>query len=177
MFNFKKITVGILVFGSLVACDNEQEQVIKNEKVDVPKQNEVQDSTETTKQPIRESYQSDPKNYISGVWMNEESYITIIFDFNDRKDMDKSKFMLEKIPKKGKEKILKHFQVAESSTGNKLTAVIFGKESNRTSFLTLELNKDKTEITIKMPNEKPVTYKEAKIEPEEFNPEYVDDLF
>ncbi|MDQ7862061.1 hypothetical protein RCO48_17045 [Peribacillus frigoritolerans] len=50
------------------------------------------------------------------------------------------------------------------------------KGRNRTSFLTLELNKDKTEITITMPNEKPVTYKEAKIEPDEFNPEYEDDL-
>lgn len=172
MLNFKKITVGLLVLGSLAACDNEQ--VVKNEKVDAPKQNEVQNSTETTKQSIQASYQGDPKNYISGGWMNDESYITIISDFDGGKD--KTKFMLEKIPKKGKEKILKRFQVTDSSTGNKLIAMIFSKELNRTSFLTLELNKDKTEITITMPNEKPVTYKEAKIQPDEFNPEYEDEL-
>lgn len=172
MLNFKKIAVGLLVLGSLAACDNEQ--VVKNEKVDTPKQNEVQDSTEPTKQSIQASYQADQKNHISGGWMNDESYITIISDVDGGKD--KTKFMLEKIPKKGKEKIIKSFQVTDSSTGNKLTAVIFSKESNRTTFLTLELNKDKSEITITMPNEKPVTYKESKIEPDEFNPEYKDEL-
>ncbi|MGE6377986.1 hypothetical protein [Peribacillus muralis] len=172
MLNYKKFTVVLLVLGSLAACDNEQ--VTKNEQVDAPKQNEVQDSTETNKKTIQGAYEADPKNYITGGWMNDESYITIINEYNGGKD--KTKFILEKVPKKGYEKILKHFQVTESSTGNKLTAVIFGKESNRTSFLTLELNKDKTEITITMPNENPITYKETKIEPDEFNPEYEDDL-
>ncbi|MCK1999845.1 hypothetical protein MZM54_00425 [[Brevibacterium] frigoritolerans] len=173
MFNFKKITVGLLAIGSLAACDNEQ--VIKNEKVDAPKQNEVQDPKETTKQSIQAAYQADPKNHIMGVWMNDEFYITILSDVDGGKD--KTKFMLERIPKKGKDKILKRFQVTESSSRNKLTGIISSKESNRTSFLTLELSKDKSEITITMPNEDPVTYKEAKIDPNEFNPEYEDDLF
>jgi hypothetical protein len=100
LLNFKKITVGLLVIGSLAACDNEQ--VVKNEKVDAPKQNEVQNSTESTTQSIQASYQADLKNYISGGWMNDESYITIISDYDGGKD--KTKFMLEIIPKKGKEK-------------------------------------------------------------------------
>ncbi|CAK6481321.1 hypothetical protein IFT92_09660 [Peribacillus simplex] len=45
MFTFKKITVGFLVIWSLAACDNEQEMVIKPERVDVQEENEVQKQT------------------------------------------------------------------------------------------------------------------------------------
>ncbi|MEK4069916.1 hypothetical protein [Peribacillus sp. FSL R5-0717] len=44
MFTFKKITVGFLVIWGLAACDNEQEMVIKPERVDVREGNEVQKS-------------------------------------------------------------------------------------------------------------------------------------
>ena len=71
----------------------------------------------------------------------------------------------------GKDKTIKHFQLAES-TGSKLTGIIFNKKSNKTSFLTLELNKDNKEMTVTLPNEKPDTYKEADIEPGEFNSDY-----
>ncbi|MDQ7862056.1 hypothetical protein RCO48_17015 [Peribacillus frigoritolerans] len=45
--------------------------------------------------------------------------------------------------------------------------------SNRNSFFTLELNKEENELTITMPNENPVTYIKATVDPEEFNPEFV----
>ncbi|MCM3674826.1 hypothetical protein M3699_13260 [Peribacillus simplex] len=159
MFTLKKITVGFLVIWSLAACDNEQVMIIKPERVDLK---EVQKPTPQDNVP---SYEA-PKYHIYGGWMNDESYILIKSDGDGR-----SKFTLEKIPKKGKGKILKYFQLPES-TGSKLTGIISSKESNNTSFLTLELNKEKTEITVTLPNEKPVTYKEAEMEPQEFNPDY-----
>ncbi|MDF9759307.1 hypothetical protein OKW24_001080 [Peribacillus simplex] len=79
------------------------------------------------------------------------------------------KYILQKIPKKGKEKVIKHLQLTES-TGNKVTAIIYSEDSNKTSFLTLKMNKEKT---ITMQNEKPVTYKKTDLIPSEFNPEYV----
>ncbi|MFJ7942032.1 hypothetical protein ACIQYG_26805 [Peribacillus sp. NPDC096622] len=163
MFNFKKVTVGLLVIGILAACDNELD--FKNELVDTPQQNEVQDSTQ---QNIEPSYDA-PRYHMTGGWTNGEYYIMI----NGSSDITGSaKYILQKIPKKGKEKVVKHLQLTES-TGNKLTAIIYSEDSNRTSFLTLEMNKEKTEITITMPNEKPVTYKKTDIMPFEFNPEYV----
>ncbi|MEF2096942.1 hypothetical protein V3595_20150 [Bacillus sp. CFBP9009] len=160
MFNFKKVTVGLLVIGILAACDNELD--FKNELVDTPQQNEVQDS------PPEPSYDA-PRYHMTGGWTNGEYYIMI----NGSSDIKGSaKYILQKIPKKGKEKVVKHIQLTES-TGNKLTAIIYSEDSNRTSFLTLEMNKEKTEITITMPNEKPVTYKKTDIMPFEFNPEYV----
>ncbi|MGG0412434.1 hypothetical protein [Peribacillus simplex] len=160
MFTFKKITVGFLVIGSLAACDNEQEMVIKPERVDLKEENEVQ---KPTPQDNVSSYD------IYGGWVNDESYILIKSDGDGGEG--RFKFTLEKIPKKGKGKILKHFQLPES-TGSKLTGIISSKESNKTSLLTLELNKEKTEITVTLPNEKPVTYKEAEMDPQEFNPDY-----
>ncbi|MFE5430524.1 hypothetical protein [Peribacillus simplex] len=101
--------------------------------------------------------------------MNGGSYILIKSDGDDGEG--RANFTLEKFTKAGKDKIIKHFQLSES-TGSKLTGIIFSTESNKTSFLTLELNKEKTEITVTLPNEKPVTYKQAEIEPQEFNPDY-----
>ncbi|MGZ9818134.1 hypothetical protein ACXM0N_19940 [Peribacillus simplex] len=165
MFTFKQIFVGLLVIWSLAACDKEQEQVIKNERVNVEQKNELQDSTQQKDVP---SYEA-PKYHIYGGWMNGGSYILIKSDDDDGEGKDK--FTLEKFTKTGKDKIIKHFQLSET-TGSKLTGIISGKESNRTSFLTLELNKEKTEITVTLPNEKSVTYKQAEIKPEEFNPDY-----
>ncbi|MFE0508293.1 hypothetical protein ACWF7H_29435 [Peribacillus butanolivorans] len=165
MFNFKKITVGLLVIGSLVACDNDEKyRLIERGKVDAPKQNVVQDSTQQNKEP---SFNA-PKYHISGAWTNDEYYIMI----HGSSDIEgASKYTLQKFPKKGKEKVVKHLQLTES-TGNELTAIVYSDDSNKTSFLTLELNKEKTEITITMPNEKPVTYKKTEIMPSEFNPDY-----
>lgn len=163
MLTAKKISVGLLVIGSLAACDNEQD--MKNEKVDVEQKIEVQDSTQKEDIP---SYEA-PKFQIYGGWMNDESYILIKSDGYDGKN--RSKYIVEKFTKTGKDKTIKHFQLAKS-TGSKLTGILFNKKSNKTSFLTLELNKDHTEITVTLPNEKPDTYKNADIEPEEFNSEY-----
>lgn len=165
MFPFKKISVGLLVIGSLAACDNEQVQEINNEKVEVDQKTEIEDSTQQEDVP---SYEA-PKYHIYGGWMNDESYILIKSDGDDGKG--RSKFILEKFTKTGKDKTIKHFQLAES-TGSKLTGIIFNKKSNKTSFLTLELNKDNKEMTVTLPNEKPDTYKEADIEPGEFNSDY-----
>ncbi|MFJ7678689.1 hypothetical protein ACIQXQ_11685 [Peribacillus sp. NPDC097198] len=163
MLTAKKISVGLLVIGSLAACDNEQ--AMKNEKVDVEQKTEVQDSTQKEDVP---SYEA-PKYHIYGGWMNDESYILIKSDGYDGKK--RSKYLVEKFNKTGKDKTIKHFQLAES-TGTKLTGILFNKKSNKTSFLTLELNKDHTEITVTLPNEKHVTYKKADIEPGEFNSDY-----
>lgn len=96
--------------------------------------------------------------------MNDESYILIKSD--DAGGEDRSKFTLEKIPKKGKGKILKPVIRINWIKTNRYNI------QNKTSFLTLELNKEKTEITVTLPNEKSVTYKEAEMEPQEFNPDY-----
>ncbi|RRN71931.1 hypothetical protein EI200_09805 [Peribacillus simplex] len=135
------------------------------EEADVPQQNQVQDPTQQNKEP---SF-SAPKYHMTGGWTNDEFYI-MINGSSDIKGADK--YILQKIPKKGKEKVIKHLQLTES-TGNKLTAIIYSEDSNKTSFLTLEMNKEKTEITITMQNEKPVTYKKTDLIPSEFNPEYV----
>ncbi|MDM5360668.1 hypothetical protein [Peribacillus sp. ACCC06369] len=164
MFNFKKFTVGLLALGSLAACDNEQE-LVNYEKEEAPKQKVVKDSTQQNK----ESSFNSPKYHMSGGWTNDEFYI-MIHGSSDIKGA--GKYVLQKIPKKGKEKVVKHLQLTES-TGNKLTAIIYSEDSNKTSFLTLEMNKERNEITITMPNEKPATYKETDIMPFEFNPEYV----
>ncbi|MFE4709159.1 hypothetical protein [Peribacillus simplex] len=140
---------------------------MKNEKVDVEQKNELKDSTLQENVP---SYEA-PKYHIYGGWMNGGSYILIKSDDDDGEGEGKAKFTLEKFTKTGKDKIIKHFQLSET-TGLKLTGIISSKESNRTSFLTLELNKEKTEITVTLPNEKSVTYKQAEINPEEFNPDY-----
>ncbi|MBT2668886.1 hypothetical protein J7J00_26150 [Bacillus sp. ISL-4] len=157
-----------LFIAGVAFYDTIDDKVVEtNEKVDVePEQkNQADDSTkqediatsETTRYPIY------------GGWMDDESYILIKSDGDGGEG--RTKFILEKIPKKGKDKILFHFQLAES-TGLKRTGIIVSKESNRTSFLTLELNKEITELTITLPNEKPVTYKMSEIEPQEFNPDY-----
>ncbi|MGE7878523.1 hypothetical protein [Peribacillus muralis] len=166
MFIFKEIFLGLLLICSLAACDNEQEQVIKNEKVEVEQKNEVQDSL---KLENVSSYDA-PKYHIYGGWMNGGSYILIKSDSVDVED--RGKFSIEKFTKTGKGKMIKHFQLSKSS-GSKLTGIITSKESNKTSFLSLELNVEKNEITITLPKEKPVTYKHAEIKPEEFNPDYV----
>lgn len=126
---------------------------------------DVQDSTQKVNVP---SYKA-PKYHPYGGWMNEDSYILIKNDGEDGEG--RSQFILEQFNKTGKDKIIKHYQLAES-TGSKLIGIIASIKANRTSFLTLELNKGNTEITVKLPNEKPVTYKNAVINPEEFNTDY-----
>ncbi|MGE7661289.1 hypothetical protein ACQKL6_06155 [Peribacillus sp. NPDC097197] len=152
-----------MVIGSLAACENEQD--MKNEKIEIGENTEVQDSTQKEDVP---SYEAS-KYQIYGGWMNDESYILIKSDGYDGKN--KSKYIVEKFTKTGKDKTIKHFQLAKS-TGSKLTGILFNKKSNKTSFLTLELNKDHTEITVTLSNERPDTYKKADIEPEEFNSDY-----
>ncbi|WP_347941475.1 hypothetical protein AAEY33_04995 [Peribacillus simplex] len=105
------------------------------EKVDVEQKNEVQDYKQQEDVP---SYEA-PKYHIYGGWMNGGSYILIKSDGDDGEG--RAKFTLEKFTKAGKDKIIKHFQLSES-TGSKLTGILFGTESNKTSFLRLELNKE-----------------------------------
>ncbi|MFY0783121.1 hypothetical protein AB1K18_22940 [Peribacillus simplex] len=164
--SWEKVLIYALITLILVAILNQpSEQVIKSEKVDVEQKNEVQDSTQQEDVP---SYDA-PKYHIYGGWMNGGSYILIKSDGDDGEG--RAKFTLEKFTKTGKDKIIKNFQLSES-TGSKLTGIISSKESNKTSFLTLELNKEKTEITVRLPNEKPVKYKQTEINPQEFNPDY-----
>ncbi|MBK5484644.1 hypothetical protein JFV29_22630 [Peribacillus sp. TH16] len=67
---------------------------------------------------------------------------------------------------------IRHFEIIEP-TDNKITGVLYSVEKqNRTSLFTLELSEDKTELTITLPNEKPVTFKETEITPEEYNASY-----
>ncbi|MCK1994365.1 hypothetical protein GW626_21020 [Peribacillus muralis] len=162
MLSFKKITVGLIVIYSLAACDSGQ--VKKNEKVDAPKQNEVQDSTQQQGDP---SFNT-PRYHLNGGWKNEESYI-MIRGISDIKRTNK--YNLQIIPKKGKEKVELNLQLTQP-TGNEIIALIDIEGSNRTSFLTLEMNKEKTELIIVMPNEEPVTYKKTDSMPFDFNSEY-----
>ncbi|MFJ7752974.1 hypothetical protein ACQKGI_15490 [Peribacillus muralis] len=162
MLSFKKTIVGLIVIWSLAACDYEQVQ--KNEKGDAPKQNEVQDSTH---QHVNTS-SNIPRYHLNGGWKNEESYI-MIRGISDIKSTNK--YTLKKIPKKGKEKVELNLQLTPS-TGNKIIALIDIEGSNRTSFLTIEMNEEKNEIIITMPNEEPVTYKKTDSMPFDFNPEY-----
>jgi hypothetical protein len=105
LFNFKKVTVGLLVIGILAACDNELD--FKNELVDTPQQNEVQDSPQQNTEP---SYDA-PRYHMTGGWTNGEYYIMI----NGSSDIKGSaKYILQKIPKKGKEKVVKHMQLVFS---------------------------------------------------------------
>lgn len=158
-------TISLFIAGVAFYDIIDEKVVVKNEKVDVEQKNQVNDTTQQ-----EDLATSEITSYpIYGGWMNDESYILIQSDSDDGDD--RTKFILEKIPKKGKDKNLFHFQLPES-TGLKRTGIISSKESNRTSFLILELNKKITELTVTLPNEKPVTYKMSDIEPQEFNPDY-----
>ena len=158
MFTLKRITVGLLLLGSLAAC--ETEQVKHTEKVDNQEGTTKEEPTRTNSVP---SYEVT-KYHIYGGWMTDKTYIVISSNGDELK--------YENIKKKNEKKDIRYFKLAES-TGNKMTAVLYSKEkTNRTSFITLELNKDRTELTITMPNEKPVTYTKAMMDPEEFNPEF-----
>lgn len=152
----KKLALGFLVMVSLASCDN-----IKTEKMEVQEEKEIQNPIRPNNVP---SYDA-PKYHLYGGWIEDESYILIQSDGDGN-------YIMNKISKKGKEKMVRYFKVTEP-VENKLTAVIFNEEEpNRTSFLTLELNEEKTELTIKKPNEKPVIYKQTEIDPEEFNPNF-----
>ncbi|MCK1992344.1 hypothetical protein GW626_18485 [Peribacillus muralis] len=158
MFSLKKITVGLLILGSLVAC--EKEQVKHTEKVDTQEGLTKEEPTETNRVP---SYEA-PKYHIYGGWVTDKTYIVISSNGDG--------LTYENIKKKNEKKDIRYLKLAES-TGHKLIAVSYSKEkTNRTSFITLDLNKERTELTITMPNEKPVTYTKAMMDPEEFNPEF-----
>ncbi|PEZ74739.1 hypothetical protein [Bacillus sp. AFS017274] len=155
----KKFTVGLLLLGSLAACDNEQ--VTNPEKVNNQEGISKAEPTRTNNLPEAAKYHP-----IYGGWITDKSYIMISLS-------DTEGNILENIVKKNEKKDRKYFKLAES-TDNKITAIMTSKEgSNRNSFFTLELNKEENELTITMPNENPVTYIKATMDPEEFNPEFV----
>ncbi|MBK5446958.1 hypothetical protein [Peribacillus sp. TH24] len=155
----KKFTVGLLLLGSLAACDNEQ--VTNPEKVNNQEGITKAEPTRTNNIP-----EAAKDHHIYGGWITDKSYIMISSSDNEGN-------ILENIVKKNEKKDRKYFKLAES-TDNKITAIMTSKEgSNRNSFFTLELNKEENELTITMPNENPVTYIKATMDPEEFNPEFV----
>ena len=165
---FKKSFLGLLILGSLAACEKDQVQGAKQE---IHKEKNVRDTTDHTNTT---SYNT-AQYHIYGGWVTDTSYIMIANDEDGEK-------ILENIVKKDDKKEIIHFKLAESSSPTKLTALLtdndveneqsfFNVEVN--SFFTIELNKEQNELTIKMPNQKPVTYKEATMDPGEFNPEFV----
>ncbi|MFJ8071809.1 hypothetical protein ACIQZD_23225 [Peribacillus sp. NPDC096447] len=154
----KKFTVGLLLLVSLAACDNEH--ITNPEKVNNQEGITKAEPTRTNSLPEAAKY------HIYGGWITDKSYIMISLS-------DNKGYILENIGKKNEKKDRKYFKLAES-TDNKITAIMPSKEgSNRNSFFTLELNKEENELTITMPNENPVTYIKATMDPEEFNPEFV----
>lgn len=161
MSTFKKFTVGIFLSCSLLtACD--EQNLTKPEKLSTQEKEVTQNLKDSNTILANERAHYS----IYGGWITDTSYI-MISNGSDEKT-------LETIVKKNEKKDIIHFKLADTPSENKLTAIKASKEgSNRRSFFTLELNKEKDELTITMPNEKPVTYKKATIDPKEFNPEFV----
>ncbi|MFJ7684653.1 hypothetical protein [Peribacillus butanolivorans] len=157
---FQKMTVGFLVICCLAACD--EQQIIKKEMIQIQKKTEVQD-TSSSNLP---SYNA-PKylgKYLYSYWVAEGSFLVILRD-------EISTFTMQRITKDYIGPI-RHFEIIEP-TDNKITGVLYSVEKqNRTSLFTLELSEDKTELTITLPNEKPVTFKETEMTPEEYNASY-----
>ncbi|AXN38112.1 hypothetical protein CN689_08850 [Peribacillus butanolivorans] len=97
-------------------------------------------------------------------WVAEGSFLVILRD-------EISTFTMQRITKDDIGPI-RHFEIIEP-TDNKITGVLYSVEKqNRTSLFTLELSEDKTELTITLPNKKPVTFKETEMAPEEYNASY-----
>ena len=162
MSTFKNITVGIFLSCSLLTACDEQSHVTNPDQLHSQEKKVTKNSKDTT--PILAHERAH--NSIYGGWITDTSYI-IISNGSEEK-------MLENIGKKNEKKDIINFKLTDTPSKNKLTAIKASKEgTNRSSFFTLELNKDKDELTITMPNEKPVTYKKATMDPEEFNPEFV----
>ena len=161
MSTFKKFTVGIFLSCNLLTACAEQ-TLTKPEKLSTQEKEVTQNLKDSNTILANERAHYS----IYGGWITDTSYI-MISNGSDEKT-------LENIVKRNEKKDIIHFKLADAPSGNKLTAIKESKErSNRSSFFTLELNKDKDELTITMPNEKTVTYKKATINPDEFNPEFV----
>ena len=169
---FKRSFIGLLVLGSLAACDKEQVEVAKQEKEEKQEIQKEKNTVDSTNDLNLSSYAA--KYHIYGGWITDNSYI-IIANGDEEK-------ILENMVKKNEKKEIIHFKLAESSSPTKLTALLSGNEVENeqsffnvevNSFFTIELNEEHNELTIKMPNQKPVTYKKATMDPDEFNPEFV----
>ena len=172
--------VSLFLLSCLAACDKEPVEVVEQGKEE-PKENEKiqkEGNIKNTKIPPS-SYDEvhAAKYYISGLWMSDTSYIQINKG-NPELGVDAS---LKNFVKKYEKKEIIRFRMEESLSPIKLTAIITDSQvtnkhsyffAEKNSFFTLELNEEQTELTIKMPNEKKVTYKKATMEPQEFNPDF-----
>ncbi|MBR8644222.1 hypothetical protein KEH51_05035 [[Brevibacterium] frigoritolerans] len=146
-------SISLFIAGVAFYDTIDEKVVISNDKVDIEQEQKTQLNDSIQQEDIATS--ETTRYPIYGGWMDDESYILIKSDGDGGEG--RTKFILEKY-RKGKRKILLQFQLAESA-GLKRTGIIATKESNRTSFLTLELNKEITGLTIKLPNENPLHIK------------------
>ncbi|MGE7602387.1 hypothetical protein ACQKL5_07720 [Peribacillus sp. NPDC097675] len=162
----RKIVMGLLVVCSLAACD--AQNMIQEGKSQVQETKEGKDTVKSNEAP---SYNS-PTYYGSHLynhWISSDSFLIIMRD-------ERSTYTLQRITKNEVEP-LRHFEIVEP-TESTITGILYNEEKrNRTSFFTLKLNEDKKELTVTMPNEKPITYKETDKNPREFNPNYEGESF
>lgn len=162
MQSCKRVLIGLLTVSGLTACD--EQQVIQEEKFQVQEKNEGKDTVETGDVP---SYLA-PKYYGSHLynyWISGDTFLILMRD-------EISTYTLQKITKNEIGPI-RHFEIVEP-TDSTITGILYNEENrNRTSIFTLKLSEDKKKLTVTIPNEKPMTYRETDSTPEEFNPSYV----
>ncbi|MFJ7637783.1 hypothetical protein ACIQXR_14865 [Peribacillus sp. NPDC097224] len=161
MHRCKRVMIGWLMIGSLVACE---EPAIQEGKFQVQETKEGKDLVETSDVP---SYKT-PKYFGSQLynyWISNDTYLIIMRD-------EISTYTLQRITKNEIDP-LRHFEIV-NPTGSTITGILYNEENrNRTTLFTLKLSEDKRKLTITMPNEKPITYKETDLEPNEFNPRFI----
>ncbi|MGE7602393.1 hypothetical protein ACQKL5_07750 [Peribacillus sp. NPDC097675] len=157
---FKRIMMGFVVMSTLAAC--EEQQIPMRDKEHAQAKKQVEDVSREDV-PSNKAAKYNGK-HLYGNWIKGESFLLIARD-------QVSNFTMQRITRSDYEKE-QHFEIAEP-VDNNLTGILYNEnQRNRTTTFTLKLNEDYTELTITMPNESPVTYKQTEIEPEEFNPTY-----
>ncbi|MGM9954615.1 MAG: hypothetical protein ACI35J_02005 [Peribacillus sp.] len=161
MSAFKKIMMGFLVISLLAAC--EDQQPFNDDKEAVHAEKEVGDAKTGNDEPLYEAYKYNGRHLYGG-WISEGTYLLILRD-------PISTYTMQRITRDDYEEV-RHFEIVKP-IDHTMTGVLYNEEHrNRTTTFTLKLNDDHTKLTITMPDEPPVTYKQTVMEPNEFNPTY-----
>lgn len=158
---FKRLMMGFLVVSTLAACEEQQTTTMDKENVQAKKQVEDVKSREDVP-----SYKAAKYNgrYLYGYWVTGGSYLLISRD-------QVSTYTMQRITRSDYEEE-RNFEIIEPIDNN-LTGILYNaNQRNRTTTFTLKFNEDHTKLTVTMPNESPVTYKQTVVEPEEFNPTF-----
>ena len=161
MSAFKKAIVCFFVISSLVAC--EEQSTFDRGKENVQAEKQVEDVLTREEVPSYEKAKYNGR-HLYGYWISEGTFLLITRD-------PISTYTMQRITRNDYEKE-RHFEIVEPIDNN-LTGILYNEnQRNRTTTFSLKLSEDHTKLTITMPNESPVTYKQTVVEPEEFNPTY-----